>query len=60
MMNEDDTFRMLKRTPFMELFVEFMTTDIPVNDRISFIESHGWTNTEFMRAYRIMNGSIKE
>ncbi len=53
-MSEDDTFRILRRTPF-EMLVYPLCTEVTLEDRKSMLEKHGWTIEEAIKEYHRRN-----
>lgn len=58
-MTEDDTFRILKRPPYQdmwELYLNFIGVGIKSDKSIEhFLKGHGWTREELSKAFEFSN-----
>ena len=54
-MTEDDTFRRLRQTPFLDVARDWSRSPIMVSDpgRDEFFDKHGWTWEEYIVEYYI-------
>ncbi len=49
-MNEDDTFRKLKKIPYDDMKIIYRNNTIAEDDIGEFLNSYGWTRDEFVEA----------